>query len=95
MFSCFFESSTYVRLAIFMASYFTGKYLIHFEMTEMVSHVSQQLLLNYMFSPHLFEVLSLPHTKFPRVFFFFFSFSGQSIFFHCQLDYIYTSANPF
>lgn len=59
-------------------------------MIERASHVFQHLLLNYMFSPHLFEVLSLSHTKFPHVF-----ISGQSIFFHCQLDYSYTSANSY
>lgn len=61
----------------FTVSYFTGKYLIHFEITEMANRVSQHHLLNNMFPLHLSEVLSLSHTKFLHVF-----ISGQSIFFH-------------
>lgn len=89
---CFFFQQSYLSMFSFMfffltyylcspsnftVSYFTGKYLIHFEITEMANRVSQHHLLNNMFPLHLFEVLSLSHTKFLHVF-----ISGQSIFFH-------------
>lgn len=74
---CFFLTYYLCSPSNFTVSYFTGKYLIHFEITEMGNRVSQHHLLNNMFPLHLLEVLSLSHTKFLHVF-----ISGQSIFFH-------------